>query len=178
VPVAVLACALAAAANTTTGTTTAAAAANDLTAWKQAAAKVTYPVYAPAATAGLRLDSVKIYPCQVIGGTTQVVGSYRGGSGSDAPTFFLAETSPNICGNAGEAKQVATIVLKGHKVQVLVFFSNTCTNDCTVNNGVANGYLLYLVPPVTSRTKIQFQARHMTLAQVVQVLRSLQVVSG
>ena len=106
------------------------------------------------------------------GGITTVSALYRKGSGSKAPVFGFDEAYPQGCGNAGESMTVGSIDVNGVKVPVQVFCDSPGPR-CTVEDGFANGFLLYLHQSGSKRTWIQISSRYLALDDLAMVVRSL-----
>jgi hypothetical protein len=139
------------------------------TIWQQFAARVSFPVYEPSVTLGFAPTLWGPLPCGYRGIET-IVASYKKG----ASKISFAEGYPQICGNAGESTTVGSVDINGVKVQVNVYpGSNGCTTTCTIEDGFTNGFLLYLFQPGPRRTEIQVESSHVSLDDLVSVLRSL-----
>src|SRR6266540_3235625 len=87
--------------------------------WGTAAAKVTFPLYAPTVTLGYKLEKVEAERCGY--GNTWVNAAYTKGAGKRTPAFYLTEAYPQFCGDTGESQTVGSIDVNGAKVPVAVY---------------------------------------------------------
>ena len=138
--------------------------------WRDAAARVNYPLYQPTVTLGFKLKNVEVQGCGDSGNTT-VQALYQKGSGTKAPLFGFDEAYPQFCGNPGESMTVRTVDVNGAKVPVQVFCYGG--SGCTVADGITNGFLMYLRLPGSKRTPIAVTSRYVALDDLLKVARSL-----
>jgi hypothetical protein len=139
--------------------------------WHTAAAQSKFPIYRPKQTLGLKLSSLKLYPCLVTPRGTRYLAAGYGKPGGKGPQFGAWEMYPYLCGNAGEANPVTSAVINGAKVQVLV----NCRSPgpkCSTKDGFKNGFLLYLRERGAKRTLIQLMASHVSLRDFLKIARS------
>ena len=135
-------------------------------AWPQFAGRVTFPIYRPSVTLGLTPALDGPVSCGY-GGIESAWVTYRKGNRD----VSLTEAYPRICGNAGESASVGSVDINGVQVEVRVYLQ--CPATCTVADGFTNGYLLYLREPGPRQTVIQVDSSHVSLDDLVSMLRSL-----
>ena len=134
--------------------------------WQQAAARVHAPVYRPSVTVGLKQQPLVINQ----GGC--LIGAWGAARTSKGPHFSIDE--PGVtpqCGQPGEADQVATTVVHGKKVTVLV----QCRHipHCTVHDGETDGVFIIFVPEKGAKQYvIQLGSSHLSLRNLEKVARS------
>jgi len=143
--------------------------------WETAAAQVTFPLYRPTVTLGFRLARVRFQRCGD-SGNSLVAGLYTEGSGTRQPVVAFTEEYPQPCGNPGESMTVTTVDVNGAKVNVNVFCYSPGPK-CTVDDGIDNGFLLYLRGPGAKPTGITVTSRYVALEDLLPVVRSLARVS-
>jgi hypothetical protein len=134
--------------------------------WPQAAARLHAPVYRPHVTAGLRQQPLVINQ----GGC--LIGAWGSAKTLKGPHFSIDE--PGVtpqCGQPGEADQVATTVIHGKKVTVLV----QCRHipHCTIHDGETDGVFIMFVPEKGAKQYvIQLGSSHLPLQKLETVARS------
>ena len=145
----------------------AAPAANDQATWQKIAKRAGFPVYRPRRTLGLEFDSVLL---------TRYYGCLEAGWGNvrstKTPHFgFYEPGDSSRCGQPGVANQVATAVINGVKVPVLV----QCRTwpKCTIRDGETNGEFLLFVPEQGAKHyAIQLDSTRVSLSDFLSVARS------
>jgi hypothetical protein len=141
--------------------------------WDQAAAQVKFPVYQPMKTLGLKPSSLAVSPCTAPPlPRSLVTAAYGNAKSRKGPSFGLIEAYPGACGNDGEAKSVRTVRVNGVRSSLLV---NCVTLKCdvTIDDLYKNGFQLYVREPGAKRTRIELFGRHISLANVLKIARSL-----
>jgi hypothetical protein len=141
------------------------------TTWQELAARVSFPLYQPTVTLGFKVTLQGPIPCG-FGGIETIGARYDKGSGKKAPVIGFGEAYPQICGNAGESTAVGSVDVHGVKV-LLSVFCRSPGPKCTVKDGFTHGFLLYLHQPGPKRTWIQIDSSHVSLDDLLKVVRSL-----
>lgn len=135
--------------------------------WQQAAQRSRFPVYRPRRSSALKPSVVRVSSS---GCVNAVWGSVTTGT---SPYLILYQPGESVqCGQAGEANQVATAVIHGTKVNVLV----QCNRipHCSVRDGETQGIFILSVPePGSPHYSVEFQSHHMLLRDLLTVARSL-----
>jgi hypothetical protein len=111
--------------------------------WDHAQVGLTYPVYEPTATLGLRLAKFALLPCtpgQDESVFAEYGNAYKGRNFGRVRGFSIGEGYPTICANAGIAKHVGTRTVNGARVRVSVYCDPT--ERCTLADGLTHGYVL------------------------------------
>jgi hypothetical protein len=139
--------------------------------WRAAATRVSYSLYRPALTLGFTLARVRFDPCGN-SGNSLVDGLYTRGSRTRGASFALTEEFPEPCGDPGESMAVTTVDVNGERVDVNVFCYSPGPR-CTVADGFANGYLLFLRPAGPSGTQVVVTSRRVALGDLLKIVRSL-----
>lgn len=134
--------------------------------WQQAAARLHAPVYRPSVTVGLKQQPLVINQ----GGC--LIGAWGSAKTQKGPHFSIDEPGDTSqCGQPGEADQVATTVIHGKRVTVLV----QCRHipHCTVHDGETDGVFIIFVPEKGARQYvIQLGSSHLSLRNLEKVARS------
>jgi hypothetical protein len=134
--------------------------------WQQAAARLHAPVYRPRVTVGLKQQPLVINQ----GGC--LIGAWGSAKTLKGPHFSIDEPGDTShCGQPGEADQVATTVIHGKKVTVLV----QCRHipHCTVHDGETDGVFIIFVPEKGAKQYvIQLGSSHLSLQNLEKVARS------
>jgi hypothetical protein len=154
--------------------------------WENAQVGLTYPLYQPTVTLGLKRSEFRLLPCQP-GQDESVFANY--GRAYTPPSnfgkvrgFSIGEGYPQICGNAGIAKYVATRRVGGAQVRVSVYCDPTAFKQCTLASGVRNGYVLQWRKPyaprqvIKKRTWLFMDSSLLTLPELLRVAGSLKPV--
>ena len=139
--------------------------------WQAAAARVSFPLFRPTVTLGFTLARVRFDPCGN-SGNSLVDGLYARGSGKQQAVFAFTEEYPQPCGDPGESTKVTTVDVNGASVDVNVFCYSPGPR-CTVADGFANGYLLFLRPAGPNGTRVVVTSRYVTIGDLLTVVRSL-----
>ena len=137
-----------------------------LAAWHKIAQRARFPVYRPTQTVGLKLAGL------VLNTDGCLVGGYGNPRSNKGPHFGVYEPAGTVmCGQAGVATQVATAVVNGVKVQVLV--QCAAWPKCTTKDGETKGEFLLFVPESGAKHyTIQLQSMHVSLSDFLKVARS------
>jgi hypothetical protein len=134
--------------------------------WQQAAARLHAPVYRPRVTMGIKQQPLVINQ----GGC--LIGAWGSAKTLKGPHFSIDEPGDTSqCGQPGEADEVATTVIHGKKVTVLV----QCRHipHCTVHDGETDGVYIMFVPEKGAKQYvIQLGSSHLSLANLEKVARS------
>jgi hypothetical protein len=144
-----------------------AAAADNQAAWHKVAVQAKFPVYQPRQTLGLEFDGVLL--TRYYGCLEARWGNLRSSKARQFGVYEPAGTS--MCGQPGVATQVATAVISGVKVQVLV----QCATwpRCTIKDGETRGEFLLFVPEHGAKHyTIQLDSVHVSLSDFLKVARS------
>ena len=142
--------------------------------WQAAKSKLSYPLYQPSQTLGYKVSSFGYQGC---GGAKSkdslyaTYGSYKGVLGSKTKGFGIFEGSPAICSNPAGWTPQGTRVIGGVKASLGVYCD--LPKHCSLAQGVTNGYILLWK---RDKTRIQMDAAHLTLAQLLKVASSLKPV--
>jgi hypothetical protein len=139
--------------------------------WQAAAARVSFPLYQPTATLGFALSRVRFDPCGD-SGNSLVDALYTRGSGKRQAVLTFTEAYPQFCGDPGESMTVTTVDVGGVSVPVNVFCYSPGPT-CTVEDGNANGFLLFLRMSGPKPTRIAVTSRYLGLEDVLTAVRSL-----
>jgi hypothetical protein len=139
--------------------------------WSAANARLSYPIFRPAATLGYKISSSGFQPCP--GGRSKAsvyatYGTYKGVLMSKTKGFGIFEGSPQICSDPGEFTLHATRTIGGIKATVGVYCD--APKRCSLAQGVRNGYILLWK---RDGTRIQMDSAHLTLAQLLTVASGL-----
>ena len=130
--------------------------------WQAAARSARFPVYRPEETLGLKLSVLTLSHGCLLGAW----GTSKG------PHFALGEPGDSVqCGQPGVASSVATTIINGVRVPVLV----QCRSfpRCTIRDGERNGELLLFVPERNpAHYAIQLQSMHVALSGFLKIARS------
>jgi len=142
--------------------------------WSGANARLSYPIYKPTSTLGYGISSSGFQPCP--GGRSKsslyaTYGTYKGVLLSKTKGFGIFEGSPAICSDPAEWTPHGTRVIGGVKASLGVYCDPP--KQCSLAQGVQNGYILRWKRGVT---RIQMDSAHLTLAQLLTVAKSLQLV--
>ena len=132
--------------------------------WHDAAGKARFPVYRPRQTLGVPFNGVQLSGC--------LVATWGDSHSSKGPHFDLHEPGDSVrCGQPGEAVQVATTVINGASVQVLV--QCPTVPRCTVQDGQSRGEFLLFVPePGPNHYTIQLDSTHLPLDSFLKIAKS------
>jgi hypothetical protein len=135
--------------------------------WHGAASVIGFPIYRPVQTLGLTSSEVTREDCGEQGS------SLSAWYGTGRKRIGLFESSPQPCGNPGEARVVKRVRIDGRRVEVWVFCSNrTCRPR--LKDGPKNGWLLYLRK---GRTLIQMTAVGLSYRELLRVAKSFERVT-
>ncbi len=156
--------------------------------WDNAQVGLTYPLYEPTVTLGLKRAQFRLLPCTP-GQDESVFATY--GKAYTPPSnfgkvkgFSIGEGYPEICANAGVAKYVTTRTVKGVRIKVAVYCDPTQFKQCTLASGVKNGYVLQWRQPYTSRqaikkrTELFMDSSLLSLTDVLKIVAGLKPVLG
>jgi hypothetical protein len=158
--------------------------------WEGAQVGLTYPVYQPKTVLALPRSSFKLLACGT-GRDESVFATYGSAynpSSNYGKTvgFSLAEGYPDICANAGTAKQVGVWIVGIPKgvvdVRVSVYCDPEQFKSCTTSSGVENGYVLQWAQPYTSaqyfkkQTQMFMDTSRLTLNQAFHVVAGIRSV--
>jgi hypothetical protein len=141
------------------------------TTWDQVAADMDFPVYQPADTLGLKLTGLSVPTCELDTSDGVRVAAAYGKRRSSAGSFSVAESFP-LCGHAGEERVVRRVRVNGARVAVAV---NCRPASCrvTAKDGPRLGFRLLWRKGSSNGTFIDLRSRHLSLAEVLRVARSL-----
>jgi hypothetical protein len=152
--------------------------------WPSTQKKVTYPVYAPAVTAGLSLAGFVLQPCGA-GKDPSIFASYGRGSSPNGfghfRGFMLGEAYPFQCSDFGDATLVGTRTINRVKAQVFAY-CDPPGSKCPFSAGVKNGYVVrwhQLAPtsgPFRKRTLVTLISSRLTFAEVLRIAAGLKQV--
>jgi hypothetical protein len=142
--------------------------------WSGANARLSYPIYKPTSTLGYGISSSGFQPCP--GGKSKsslyaTYGTYKGVLLSKTKGFGIFEGSPAICSDPAESTPHGTRVIGGVKASLGVYCDPP--KHCSLAQGVQNGYILRWKRGVT---RIQMDSAHLTLAELLTLAKSLQLV--
>jgi hypothetical protein len=157
-----------------------AAAAEAPTPWDHAQTGLTYPVFRPTVTLGLKLAKFSLLQCPP--GQDEFVSAsygtaYVGRNFGKTRGFSIGEGYP-ICANAGIATVVGHRTIGGATATVAVYCDPPKT--CTLADGVKNGYTLsWRARPVKGfinpkRTQMFMDSSKLTLTQLLSVANGLE----
>lgn len=149
-------------------------AAGDQARWHAVAVRARFPTYRPKQTLSLKLSLLKLSPCTA--STSFLTANYGNPTSSRGPHVHVYESSPQICGNPGEASPVTTAIVNGEKVEVFVY-CNLPAQKCTINDGFHNGFLLLFRERGVKQTTIGLDSSHVSLSDFLRVARSFVRVS-
>ena len=135
--------------------------------WRDAAGKVSFPVYQPAVTLGFAPGPVVVERC-FDRSNGRVRASYSRGSA----VFGFEENYPRFCGDAGERVRVGSAEINGAQVHVAVYCRQPGPK-CTVEDGFRNGFHLELRPPGPKQPMIAVYSARVALPDLLSVVRSL-----
>jgi hypothetical protein len=143
--------------------------------WSKIARRAAFPVYRPLDTLGLRFNGAGLargapgIPSADTGCLSASWGDLHSGRHA---RLAIDEPGDSIrCGQPGEATHVATVVVNGVKVQVLV--QCAAFPKCTIKDGETDGEFLLFVPErAAKRYAIQLDSAHVSLSDFVKVARS------
>jgi hypothetical protein len=138
------------------------------TTFDQAAADMDFPVYKPADTLGLKLTALSVPTCELDTTTGLRVAAAYGNRRSSRGFVSIAESFP-LCGNAGEERVVRRVRIGGARVAVAVRCRPTSCH-VTAKDGPRLGFRLLWRK---GSTFIDLRSRHLSLAKVLRVARSL-----
>ena len=140
--------------------------------WENIQVGITYRLYQPKVKLGLKQKSVKSVSCGT-GHEPWVAAIY----GSNKRGFSVYEGHP-ICSDPGESTRIGNPRIMGVKAYLGVYCDPTKT--CTKADGVENGFLLTWnakpSKPYTKNSTIQLNSMHLTLAELMKVVRGLRKV--
>jgi hypothetical protein len=137
--------------------------------WHTVALQSAFPVYRPRQTLGLKLSLLKLTPCSA--NTRFLVANYGNSGSNKGPHVHLYESSPEVCGNPGEASPVTKAAINGVNVQVSVY-CNLPVQKCTIKDGFSHGFLLVFSERGAKRTAIALDSIHVSLSDFLKVARS------
>ena len=147
--------------------------------WENIQVGVTYRLYQPGTTLGMKLNKLKTASCGV-GHDVWVAatyGTYKGTLFSNTRGFALYEGHP-ICSNPGESTKVGSPKIMGVKAYLGVYCSPP--KKCTIAQGFKNGFTLQWKAkpsaPYKKNTTMQLDSSHLTLAQVLKIAKHLKPV--
>jgi hypothetical protein len=139
--------------------------ASSATNWQTIARRAGFPVYRPTRTLGLTLTDLTLSTSGCL------IASYETPRSANSPQFGFDEPGASeSCGQPGIANQVAAASINGIKVEVLV--QCRAVPNCTVKDGVKNGFLLFVPERKPKHYSIQLQSKHMSLAHFLKVAKS------
>lgn len=140
--------------------------------WQNVQVGISYMLYHPKMMLGYKLTKFKSISCGT--GHEPWVAATYGGKKSG---FDVFEGHP-ICSDPGESQRVGNPRIMGVKAYLGVYCDPT--EQCTKADGVKNGFLLTWnakpAKPYKKNTSIQLNSRHLTLAQLMKVVRGLRKV--
>lgn len=140
--------------------------------WENIQVGVSYRMYQPKVTLGMKLKKVKPIDCGQ-GQEPWGAGTY----GTKKRGFALYEGHP-ICSDPAESTKVGSPKIQGVKAYLGVY----CTPPakCKIAQGVKNGYTLQWTAkpskPYKKNTQMQLDSYHLTLAQVLKIAKHLKSV--
>jgi len=140
--------------------------------WDNIQVGITYRLYQPKVKLHLKQNSVKTQDCGP-GKEPWVAASY----GSKKRGFSIYEGHP-ICSDPGESTRISNPRIMGVKAYLGVYCDST--QKCTKSQGLKNGFLLTWnarpSSPYKKNTSIQLNSQHLTLAELMKVVRGLRKV--
>jgi hypothetical protein len=133
--------------------------------WQTIARRAGFPVYRPTQTLGLTRTGLTLSTSGCL------IASYDDPRSRNGQQFGFDEPGASqSCGQPGIANQVAAASINGIKVEVLV--QCRAFPKCTINDGVTNGFLLFVPERRPKNYTIQLQSKHMSLAHFLKVAES------
>jgi hypothetical protein len=140
--------------------------------WDNIQVGLTYRLYQPKVKLRLKQKSVKTVSCGT-GKEPWVAGAY----GTNKRGFSIYEGHP-ICSDPGESTRIGNPRIMGVKAYLGVYCDPT--QKCTKAQGVKNGFLLTWNAkpsrPYKKNTTIQLNSMHLTLSDLMKVVRGLRKV--
>jgi hypothetical protein len=152
--------------------------------WADAQKKLSYPVYKPTRTAGLKPAGFAIEPCGS-GKDGSIFASYgRGSSPSGFGRFrglMIGEAYPFQCSDFGDATRVGVRTVNGVKARVFAY-CDPPGSKCAFADGVKHGYVVQWNQPAPTtgtrhkRTLVTLISSKLTFAELLRVAAGLEQV--
>jgi hypothetical protein len=145
--------------------------------WTNAQTGLTYPLYKPTFTAGLKQGKLSLLDCASNDAWVAVSYGAGGAFGGKKRGIDLLEGNP-ICSDIGDARLITTRTIGGAKVKI--FVGCEPTKPCKLAYGKTMGYVLawkHLAPATGAfkgkATQLEIVGQHLSLAEVLKVAGSL-----